>query len=459
MARPNRAGAGDRQTESSHADLISRVVEGQGSDARTGVADSWRRSLTQHHVEPDTASAPNVLTERELKDLREPFDSVLTVAQEEVDHLYAIVRQAGYVVLLCNADGIALQHRGNETTAERFKYWGTWTGGVWSEGVEGTNGIGTCIAEQRPISVHLDQHFRARHIGLSCAGAPIFDARGRLVAVLDTSSIDPELSEHSHGLALAATVTSARAIGEQLFRESFRQSWIVAAAPCDESGSAVLLAVDNDQYIVGGDRFARSELGLDDRSVGNGVHLRKLFDYNGSLFSRRGDPEDFALHLMGGRLARAWRALVTPPEVAFRRWKGPGRDRFHTRPRLTLLSILTPPDTQRHAHPGLSPGAKRRVLEYMDAHFDEQLTLETLARVAGLSLHHFARAFRQSTGEPPHQYLLRRRIERATELLKQPELRLSEIALAVGFSDHSHFARHFRRLVGVTPGAARWAQR
>ena len=95
----------------------------------------------------------------------------------------------------------------------------------------------------------------------------------------------------------------------------------------------------------------------------------------------------------------------------------------------------------------------------MDAHFDEQLTLESLARVAGLSVHHFARAFRQSTGEPPHQYLLRRRIERATEMLKQPHLPLSEIALAVGFSDHSHFARHFRRLVGMSPGAARWAQR
>jgi len=458
MARPIRDGAGDRQTQSAHADLISRVVEGQESDAKAGVVDSWRRSLTHHHVEPATASAPNVLTERELKDLREPFGAVLTAAQEEVERLFAIVRQAGYVVLLCNADGIALQHRGNETTAEQFKYWGTWTGGVWSEGVEGTNGIGTCIAEQRPISVHLDQHFRTRHIGLSCAGAPIFDASGRLVGVLDTSSIEPELSEHSHGLALAATVTSARAIEEQLFRETFRQSWIVAAAPCDEGDSAVLLAVDNDQYIVGGDRLARSALAIDNQRVGRGVHLRKLFDYDGSLFRRRGDPEDFAAHLMGDS-GRAWRALITPPEVASRRLKGSRRDRFHTRARLTLLANLTTLDIESHAHRGLSPSAKRRVLEYVDEHFDQQLTLESLANVARLSVHHFARAFRQSTGEPPHQYLLRRRIERATKMLKESELPLSEIALAVGFSDHSHFARHFRRLVGMSPGAARWTQR
>jgi AraC-like DNA-binding protein len=55
--------------------------------------------------------------------------------------------------------------------------------------------------------------------------------------------------------------------------------------------------------------------------------------------------------------------------------------------------------------------------------------------------------------------LLQRRIERAARLLSRTELPLSEIALAVGFSDHSHFARHFRRLTGTTPSVARWQQR
>jgi transcriptional regulator GlxA family with amidase domain len=160
-----------------------------------------------------------------------------------------------------------------------------------------------------------------------------------------------------------------------------------------------------------------------------------------------------------GDSSLAWRALVTPPEVASRRLKGSRPDRFHTRARLTLLPNLPTLDIDNQAHRGLSPGAKRRVLEYVDQHFDEQLTLESLANVARLSVHHFARAFRQSTGEPPHQYLLRRRIERATEMLKESERPLSEIALAVGFSDHSHFARHFRRFVGMSPGAARWTQR
>jgi hypothetical protein len=72
------------------------------------------------------------------------------------------------VVLLCDQHGVAIEHRGEEALGDQFRFWGPWLGGVWSEEVEGTNGIGTCIAEKRPITVHLSQHFRARHIALSC---------------------------------------------------------------------------------------------------------------------------------------------------------------------------------------------------------------------------------------------------------------------------------------------------
>src|SRR5438132_2961280 len=101
---------------------------------------------------------------------------------------------------LCDDKGFAVDHRGNQIEADQFKQWGTWLGGVWSEEAEGTNGIGTCIAEERPVTIHQSQHFRARHISLSCSGAPIFDDDGKLAAVLDVSSIDPQLSERSHAL-------------------------------------------------------------------------------------------------------------------------------------------------------------------------------------------------------------------------------------------------------------------
>jgi AraC-like DNA-binding protein len=441
--------------ESSHTDDIARVLQGRNRDPVVDeVSDSWRRSQTQYHVELDSHSAPNVLTEREVTNRREPLSSLILHAQEEVDRLYSIVREAGYVVLLCDTEGIAVDHRGQEAMADQFAYWGTWLGGVWSEQVEGTNGIGTCIVEERPTSVHLGQHYRTRHTALSCAGAPIFNPSGGLAAVLDSSSINAQVSDHAHALTLAATVTAARAIEERLFRESFRQSWVLAAMPCDEGSAAVLLALDRDQHVVGADRSARTAFALDDASLNRRPHLQTLFDYVRSIFRREGERHDAVVRLIDGR-GQSWQALITPPEAPGR-WCGREEAAYHARPRVSLRSSISMPSGEARDRGGLSPRVMRRVCEYLDTHLDEQITLDSLSRVAGLSLHHFARAFRQSLGQPPHHYILRRRIERAEQMLKESNLPLSQIALAVGFADHSHFARHFRRLVGVSPGVARW---
>jgi transcriptional regulator GlxA family with amidase domain len=99
------------------------------------------------------------------------------------------------------------------------------------------------------------------------------------------------------------------------------------------------------------------------------------------------------------------------------------------------------------------------VQEYIEAHLEENIALEALAAAAGLSMFHFARAFKQSEGVTPHSYLVQRRIERAQELLTVTDCSLSDIALATGFSDQSHLARHFRERVGMPPSAFRWSKR
>ncbi len=112
--------------------------------------------------------------------------------------------------------------------------------------------------------------------------------------------------------------------------------------------------------------------------------------------------------------------------------------------------------TEHHVEPargGLAPRVRRRVLELMDAQFDRQLTLDVLAREAGLSLTHFARAFKESVGRAPHQHLMTLRLERARRLLEAPDAALSDVAVRAGFADQSHFTRLFKRQFGVTPGA------
>jgi len=90
-------------------------------------------------------------------------------------------------------------------------------------------------------------------------------------------------------------------------------------------------------------------------------------------------------------------------------------------------------------------------IEYIEDHLDSEIALEDLAATVHLSAYHFARLFKASTGLPPHQYVIARRIERAKQLLRDDDLSLAQVAARVGFWDQGHFTRHFKRLVGVTP--------
>lgn len=97
----------------------------------------------------------------------------------------------------------------------------------------------------------------------------------------------------------------------------------------------------------------------------------------------------------------------------------------------------------------------RRVIEYINDHLTENLTLAELASVTGMNPHSFSRAFKQSTGTPPHRYVSNCRVERAKMLLADDELPLVEVGLSVGFQTQSHFTTLFHRLTGVTPKAFR----
>jgi transcriptional regulator of acetoin/glycerol metabolism len=161
-------------TPARHIERVGLVAQG---DIPTGsveeISTSWRRSANQYSVDPESSEAPRILTSQELKEVREPLDRLILNAQQDIDRLYNVVREAGYTILFCDTAGVAVDHRGDDSDSSRFKYWGTWLGGVWSEAIEGTNGIGTCIAEERPVTVHRSQHYRSRHINLSCSGADL----------------------------------------------------------------------------------------------------------------------------------------------------------------------------------------------------------------------------------------------------------------------------------------------
>ncbi len=104
---------------------------------------------------------------------------------------------------------------------------------------------------------------------------------------------------------------------------------------------------------------------------------------------------------------------------------------------------------------GLSAQQMKRIVDYVQAHLTHALTLEELARQLGFSPYHFARLFRETAGESPHQFVLRQRVERAKNLLKAGDLTLAEVTIESGFANQSHLTQIFRRYTGLTPKAYR----
>jgi AraC family transcriptional regulator len=100
---------------------------------------------------------------------------------------------------------------------------------------------------------------------------------------------------------------------------------------------------------------------------------------------------------------------------------------------------------------GLGPARLRMIKELIHAKMEGELTLREMAQSVELTTAHFARMFRKSTGETPHQFVLRNRIERAKEMLRAAEPRVLDVAVACGFKTQQHFARVFRRMCGASP--------
>lgn len=101
------------------------------------------------------------------------------------------------------------------------------------------------------------------------------------------------------------------------------------------------------------------------------------------------------------------------------------------------------------ARGGLAGWQRKRVLEFIEGHLSETISLSTLSAIANLSPYHFARAFKQTLGMPPHRYHMNRRVERAKGLLT--ERSVTEVALALGYAETSSFSSGFRRVTGMTP--------
>lgn len=117
-----------------------------------------------------------------------------------------------------------------------------------------------------------------------------------------------------------------------------------------------------------------------------------------------------------------------------------------------LLRRYSTQKQEIRAYSGSLPSYKlQQVIDYIQGHLAEDVSLEAIAKEISMSQYYFARLFKQSTGYSPYQYLIKCRIERAQELMMQAQQSIANVALQVGFTSQSQFGRHFKRIAGVTP--------
>lgn len=248
-----------------HSDRVRQAAADGSAAARSALEASWRRSMALHGLDPEKRVRPATLTEAELIQAQQAMEPVTRAAQAAMDRLFLAVGDTGCCVLLTDHQGVLVDRRGAVSDDDTFQRWGLWQGAVWSEAVEGTNGIGTALAEDRAVTIHKDQHFHTKNIGLSCSTAPIHDHLGRLAGALDVSSARADLTEGFLGLISSAVADAARTIEAHAFRQAFPDARIVLAG--DGERASALLAVDRHDLIIGATRAARQMLRITDESI------------------------------------------------------------------------------------------------------------------------------------------------------------------------------------------------
>ena len=287
-----------------HVERVLSVAQNEAAIVgEPGIANSWRRCLVDHKLDPARRGPPRTLTQSELRRHAEPVDGLIHLATPELDDLYCALRGTGYCVNLADTNAaILLSRLPDGEAATILRQWKVYTGSIFAEAVEGTNGLGTALAEQRPILVHRDEHFREQWSMFTCAVAPVFDHAGRLAGAVNITSCRGDLDRAAHQIALAVTAQAVRRIEEAIFRSHYHRGWI-ARLPGDDAGGSAMIAFDDDQRMLGASRAARQAFGLSDAMIDAGAHLSQFIRLDDG-FMRRCDAPQLLRDRDGRRLGR-----------------------------------------------------------------------------------------------------------------------------------------------------------
>lgn len=262
-----------------HARMIDAIVNSSGRDTHIdpAVRDSWNRCLGSYSLDPTRLRKPVMVDRAELQTRREQMGSVYSIARLEMLGLCRQMLHSEFGIVLTDPDGVLLSYVGDPTFSDIARRSGFREGAVWSEREQGTNGMGTCLMEQRPLVIHQAEHFLVQNIDLTCSATPIFDLQGQLLAVLDISGRASAAQAHT----LTLVNIAAQNIENRVLLDVCRQHYILRFHRRPEFVSTPgegVIAYNQEGIVVGANRCALDLLNYPDHPALCGQPIDTVFD-------------------------------------------------------------------------------------------------------------------------------------------------------------------------------------
>ena len=250
------------QDTSHHARRILTLVQG-GVREQEGdvVAQSWSRCINEYSLNPAKPRAPEFIDRGDLEARRTRLADLIACARHEMTILYQQLGDIESAVVLTDTDGVIVHMVSSPKFSADAGPLGLRLGGIWSEEMAGTNGMGTCLAAASPVWVHREDHFFHELAQLTCSAVPVYDPSGEITAVLDVSSRSSVMQQH----LLVMLGMTARMIENRLIDRRFSNAHPLHFHSRPEFVFTLhegKLAVDANGQVLAANRSALFQLGL-----------------------------------------------------------------------------------------------------------------------------------------------------------------------------------------------------
>ncbi|WP_416413567.1 sigma-54-dependent Fis family transcriptional regulator [Pantoea sp. App145] len=240
---------------------------------------SWLRCVTRHGLDPGRMQEARILPAHQLREHCQQLEELRFVAQHGLQRLYQQIAPAGYILLLADAQGVAVDYLGDTHAEISLRRAGLFLGAQWSEALSGTCAVGTALATGEAITIHQTEHFDATHIPLTCSAVPLFDSQGELQAVLDISALTSPQPRTSQHLVMQLARQQAQQIENAWLLHRHRHDWVLKLSrnpAWADVQPEFLLAFDGNGQLVGLNPAARRWLGA--TQLPSGLSVSALFD-------------------------------------------------------------------------------------------------------------------------------------------------------------------------------------